>query len=137
MLHDCPSESARQTVVFKQPIRIAIVAVLISIDLGRRRSPSLIDDASETIQANVLIARIAVRFARLLDVRQIDARLCMSASHDRTGTEIVVTFQSDPVHNAGQPGDSIINARRVVVCQGPYFGPIGYLILILPCLNIL
>ena len=87
--------------------------------MAPRRSddPALIDYAPETIQAGVLVAGVAVRFARLLDVGQLHPRLRVILDHHRAQTEVAVTHQrSGAVGNRRQPADIESLIRCVPLC---------------------
>jgi len=54
-------------------VRLAVLEA-VGGGAGAGVDPALIDDAAEAVQARVLIARVAVGFAGLFDVGQVDRR---------------------------------------------------------------
>ncbi len=75
------AEARIHQVVAVKNVGIPIIAVLKAIRRGATGGddPALIDHPTEAVEAGVLVAGVAVRFAGLLDVGQVHTRLRMRA----------------------------------------------------------
>src|SRR5260221_8552703 len=89
------AEGGVDQIVAVQGVTIPVVTVLEAVGVGAvaGHDPALIDNATEAVQARVLVARISVCFAGLLDVGQIDAGLRMGAADDRAQAEVVIRLK--------------------------------------------
>src|SRR5262249_50746656 len=78
-----------------QRVVVAVVTVLETVGVAAVAGddPALIDHSTESIEAGVLVARIPIGFASLLDVGEIDTGLRMGAADDGVETEIRVLLQ--------------------------------------------
>ncbi len=78
------AEGGVDGVLLVQSVPIAVVAVLDAVegDVVYRVEPALIDDPAEAVDARVLVAGVAIRFAGLLDHCQLHSGLGLPPNGD-------------------------------------------------------